>query len=492
MSNFVPSSKQLDIFTTWEAEDCNILINAVAGSGKTTTLLNLLERCQYRTLFLAFNKSVQEEIQHKIDGRGLRQGRSMTMHSMGLMAIRAAYRTFKLNSGKNFDILKRVQEEFSMMFRRMPWKDKVRFGYTLMDMNDVSRLYLTNDLEEIFNQFITMDKPIFQHDRLAEVWNRFVQIRDSYYEGTNVEIDFTDMIYLPVRKRLNIPLDPTYLMIDEAQDLNLCQHLLIDMLLAQGTVKKWIAVGDRNQAIYGFSGAHTSSFDMFLEKGGEVKELPLDICYRCPINVIDAANEVYPVMEYSREEEGVVETIQNAELIKNNSMVICRNSSPLIDLYFRLLGQGKEAYIKGEDILQSLLRFMKPYNRSRIGEARMEMIQKLEELNQDKTDNGRLRYFVFKENFENFGKLSQHLCESWQTVNTLEAKVKSLFIDKENAIMLCTIHKAKGLEADVVYILNEFLIPSKFAKSPEQLKQENNLKYVARTRARKELYFLDL
>ena len=57
--------------------------------------------------------------------------------------------------------------------------------------------------------------------------------------------------------------------------------------------------------------------------------------------------------------------------------------------------------------------------------------------------------------------------------------------------MLCTIHKSKGLEADVVYILNEYLIPSKFAKSPEQIKQEQNLKYVARTRAKEELYFLN-
>jgi superfamily I DNA/RNA helicase len=70
--------------------------------------------------------------------------------------------------------------------------------------------------------------------------------------------------------------------------------------------------------------------------------------------------------------------------------------------------------------------------------------------------------------------------------------LKSLFINKENAIMLCTIHKSKGLEADIVYILNEDLIPSRFAKSAEQLKQENNLKYVARTRAKEELYFLDL
>ena len=57
---------------------------------------------------------------------------------------------------------------------------------------------------------------------------------------------------------------------------------------------------------------------------------------------------------------------------------------------------------------------------------------------------------------------------------------------------MCTIHKSKGLEHDTVYILNEFLIPSKYAMLEEQLIQENNLKYVARTRAKENLIFLNL
>ncbi len=56
---FKPSGKQERIFDTWNNTDKNILINAVAGSGKTTTLLELLKFCEYRTLFLAFNKSVE-------------------------------------------------------------------------------------------------------------------------------------------------------------------------------------------------------------------------------------------------------------------------------------------------------------------------------------------------------------------------------------------------------------------------------------------------
>ena len=273
--------------------------------------------------------------------------------------------------------------------------------------------------------------------------------------------------------------------------MNLAQHKLIENLINQGDVEKWIAVGDRNQAIYGFSGAYSSSFDLFHEQENVV-ELPLDICYRCATNIVDVANEVYDVMEYSTDFEGKVETITNPMLIQDNSMVICRNSTPLIDLYFELLSYNKKVYIKGEDILTGILRFLKPYDSHTVVSAKIEMAYKIEDLSKDESDEGKIKLYYFKEDYEKFIKLSNHLAQEYETIHSLVNKIKSLFVDKTDSIMLCTIHKSKGLEADIVYILNENLIPSKFAKSAEQLKQENNLKYVARTRAKNELYFLNI
>lgn len=486
-----PSKRQQKIFYTWNHTDSNILINAVAGSGKTTTLLQLLEYCQYKTLFLAFNKSIQEEIQQKIDNRNLKQGKALTMHSLGLSAIRSSYKKVHINNGKNFEIIKKLQDNNKSIFRKMSWENKLKFSYNIMDMNNISRLFLTNDIKEISKHFNTMDKILYVIPELPILWDEFIKIRETYYQDNNIVVDFTDMIYLPVYKNLRIPIDPTYLMVDEAQDLNLCQHRLIENLINQGTVKKWIAVGDRNQAIYGFSGAFSSSFDVFKNKGNVV-ELPLDICYRCSTKIIDKANEVYDVMEYSNSNPGIVQLCESPEDIKDNSMVICRNSKPLIDLYFELLGYGKECYIKGEDILNSMIRFLKPYNKYTVSSARTEMIYKMEELGEDKSERVKIDMYYFKENFENFKKISEHLSEPNDRVEYLSGKLKTLFVNKKNATMLCTIHKSKGLEADVVYILNENLIPSKFAKSKEQLVQEQNLKYVARTRAKNELYFLNI
>ena len=458
---------------------------------KTSTLLELFNYCNNKTLFLAFNKSIQEEIQFKINQKGLKQAKAMTIHALGLSAIKNSFENFKINKNKNFDILKKLQSENKSIFKKYVWKDKIKITYTLIDINDISRLFFTNDIKVISEYFLNMDKVLFDFKHLNVLWEKFIKIRDSYNNKDKIEIDFIDMIYIPIAKNLIIPVKPIYLMIDEVQDLGLCQHKLVEKLINQGTIIKWIAIGDKNQSIYLFSGSLLSSFDFFKKKGN-VKELSLDICYRCSKSIIESANEVYPVMKPYKDFEGKVERISNPELIKPDSMVICRNSSPLINLYFELLSLNKGCYIKGEDILNPIIRFLKPYKNTTVNVARSEMYDKFEKLSRDVTEKGRLNFYVFKENFDNFKLLSKHFCDYNDSIEMLISKLKTLFVNKNNSIMLCTIHKSKGLESDVVYILNEHLIPSKFAKSEQQLIQEKNLKYVARTRAKKELYFLDL
>ena len=173
-------------------------------------------------------------------------------------------------------------------------------------------------------------------------------------------------------------------------------------------------------------------------------------------------------------------------------MIICRNTSPIIKLYFGLLGAGVPAYIKGDDIMNSITRFLKPYLNYTVSGTKIELAHKMNELQADKTEEGRIKLYIFKENYANFKALISNMSTDYEIIKVLLQKIQNLFKVKDKATMLCTIHKAKGLECDIVYILNESLIPSKFATSPEQLKQEQNLKYVARSRAKKELYYLNI
>lgn len=273
--------------------------------------------------------------------------------------------------------------------------------------------------------------------------------------------------------------------------MNTCQHAIIDKIIKQG-VKKWIAVGDYRQAIYSFSGSLSESYNMFKTKEN-VTEYPLDICYRCPTGVIKEANQVYDIMQPFKEDAGIVEVIETISDIQSESLVICRNTEPLISLLFELILIKRPAYIKGEDILNTLKRFLGPYKSMTTSQAMKEMKYQLEDYLESKDSEDKKKYFVLKENVKIYKKLMSIFYMETGSVKHLLDNISSLFVKKDKAVVLATIHKSKGLEADVVYILNEdTTIPSRFAKSKEQLQQEQNLKYVARTRAKKEMYYLNL
>jgi DNA helicase II / ATP-dependent DNA helicase PcrA len=84
------------------------------------------------------------------------------------------------------------------------------------------------------------------------------------------------------------------------------------------------------------------------------------------------------------------------------------------------------------------------------------------------------------------------LSEGKDTVEALVETINSMFedkvSDKGNLIVLSSVHKSKGLEWSKVYILGrEQFMPSPFARQDWQVEQENNLIYVAITRAKSEL-----
>lgn len=491
-----PSTKQIAIYDCWENEDCNILTEAVAGAGKTSTLIGLLERSKWRTLFLAFNKSIQTEIEGIIKTRNFKHAKALTLHSLGLSSIREYYKV-TINNNKKWDILKRFKDFHENDFRSLSYKKKMSVYFTLMDMLDVYRIYCSVSYEDLVRDMNSMGKyvpEIIEEERMRFYWGHFKDIYISQTiknKGHSVDIDFMDMIFIPVMlDEIKITVKPYYLFIDECQDLNMVQHLFIQKILEQGDVKKWVAVGDSRQSIYGFSGSYSKSFEMFKEKEN-VKIFPLDVCYRSAKRIVEQANLVYPVMIPFQKENGYVGIEKDITLIKPASMVICRNTAPLIDLYFKLISIGKEVYIKGEDILNSTISYLKKYKTYQVGKVISETISEINSVSEKKTDNQRIRFYVLSNHLENITILASYLKETH--VKNLVEKLEEISnkAKQPNAIELSTIHKSKGREADVVYILNENLIPSPFASSPEELKQEENLRYVARTRAKKELYYLN-
>lgn len=83
------------------------------------------------------------------------------------------------------------------------------------------------------------------------------------------------------------------------------------------------------------------------------------------------------------------------------------------------------------------------------------------------------------------------VAEECKTLNELKQKIENIFSDDNEGIVFSSIHKQKGGEADTVYILESKNMPHPMAEQHFEKVQECNICYVAITRAKKELYFVD-
>ena len=197
------------------SEDQLYLTDNFIVTHNTSTLLMLLEKCDKRTLFVAFNKAIQEDIQQKIDQRGLQQGKAMTLHSLGLLAIKNSGRRTVINNNKNWNIIKILQANKRPLFRTIPENEKQKVVFSLIDLNDTSRVLLTEDFDTISKFLIGMGKTLSDSNALPELWEEFIKLRNATYQENVIEIDFNDMIFLPIYFDLEIPVYPGYLMVDE-------------------------------------------------------------------------------------------------------------------------------------------------------------------------------------------------------------------------------------------------------------------------------------
>jgi superfamily I DNA/RNA helicase len=69
------------------------------------------------------------------------------------------------------------------------------------------------------------------------------------------------------------------------------------------------------------------------------------------------------------------------------------------------------------------------------------------------------------------------------TISELEDKIDTIFSDNVVGIVFSSVHKAKGLEANKVFILEPKLMPHPMAKAEWEKNQEKNIQYVAYTRS---------
>lgn len=483
---------QKDIYKYISSGNGNLVISAKAGSGKTTTIIKSLDYLNKKdkVLFIAFNKSIVSELKERIKNPNVK---IFTLHGLGYTII------CNNNEGKKIIIdefkykhyINDVLSENVLTCDLTP-KQYESYVNNILKLVDLGRMYMcynVNGIEEVANKYsidVINDECKIAMDA---IW---------WGEDTPTVIDFTDMIYLPIILRYK-PLKYDVIYLDEAQDANIAQRELMLKCIKQGG--RFIAVGDEKQCIYGFAGSSEDSFNV-LSNLPYTKTLPLSVCYRCSKNIIRFVNKIEKNITYApNAKEGEVNFNCMISDIKDNDMVICRNTYPLTVLYNKLLLLGKRVSIKGVDIGHNLINLIQQTGAEQIISTKEcdglidRLKTKLENLIKDLS----VKHNLVESEANELNKVSilrdkinsiQVLALDLNTVDELILKIESIFSDESNGIILTTIHKSKGLESDNVYILAPELMPSKSAKTEVEKQQEINLMYVAFTRPKNKLGFI--
>jgi len=491
---FNPSPYQQEIFDFVKYGYGNAVVQAVAGSGKSSTAVEAINfiKPDKKILFLAFNNSIIDELTKKI----FREKTDIkTLHSLGFSTLLYNYKSLNLT----VDELK-YQKKLRSVLEDNPieivQKKQKRYKSNILKLTDLGRFYLVKTESQLETVAVKHNIIIIE-DEIQIAFELITWAKVSLEETKT--IDFSDMIYLPnVLPIRTFKYD--FIFIDEAQDLSVAQFNLFLKYLKQGG--RFLAIGDKSQCINGFVGSSQDSFDKLKSLPSTI-ELPLSICYRCPTRVIELAKKFVPEIE-ARENapEGYIKYNATIDDVKDGDMIICRNTLPLIKQYLELITNGIKSYIKGKDIGLNLIN----------------MIENIEQelLNIDLNNEGvfselystLLNYIdqtkntldiheddVFEtQEFNNLMdsiKCLEIVSNDIKTKDELIDKLKLIFSDEStDGICLSTIHKSKGLEADNVFILNKNLLPSKYVKQDWEMEQEHNLEYVAVTRPKKMLGFI--
>jgi DNA helicase-2/ATP-dependent DNA helicase PcrA len=298
-------------------------------------------------------------------------------------------------------------------------------------------------------------------------------------EETEGPIDFDDMVWLPIAQRLPLP-SFRWVFVDETQDLNPAQ--LETVVRASGSRGRICAIGDRRQAIYGFRGADVRAIPRMIERL-QAEVLPLSVTYRCPVSVTREAQRLVPAISAApNAPEGVVRTCSEDAMRSGavaGDFVISRTNAQLISECLKWIAAGKRARIRGREIGAGLAQWVKGTKADEIDELLRLLGAWETRETQRLTRAGRDTRAI-----EDRAACLRVLCESCGTVRELLEKIELLFAEAHGpAIHLMSTHKAKGLEADRVWLLRDT-----YCKWPGA--EEDNLLYVGITRAKRELIYV--
>jgi superfamily I DNA/RNA helicase len=494
------SQYQEQIFAHIASSTRHLVIQAYAGCGKTTTVVEGTNRVPRgrRVSMTAFNKRIADTLKTRV-----RNAYVATFHSAGLRTVTRS--------------LGRLDVD----------KEKVKKLCLEAGVHDFTTRCAIEKVVGLCKNSLTVKGPVTEQERPAviramdELADDFgvdlppaIEKREVFFEAalqvieecldpskTNT-LDFDDMAWLPLARGLRLDVYDV-LFVDELQDMNATQLALSLKMLAAGG--RMVSCGDSHQAIYSFRGAQNDAVN-WLAGILQADTLELPICYRCDRAIIRLAQTLVPGIQAAPSAgEGTVEEASIDRMLRDaqeKDFVLSRSNAPLISTCLRFLAANKPARIQGRDIGRSLASFVRNSRCESVSEFRsyVEAWKQSEvaRLQQEKRS---------PQSVIDRADCLLVLSDGAPRVDDVVRRIESLFDDDRPGIVCSTIHKAKGLEADRVWLLGtsfkgchywtrkqmEGLDDESvdYARAFRRVREENNILYVGITRARHELYCVD-
>jgi len=425
-------------------------VEAVPGSGKTTTLVEVAKALSQSELNLAIahNKHIAEELTKRLPY----YTKSSTFHSW-CNAMLQGFKRCKVDPKKVYALCKTHK-----------LKPKYSFALSWAKGQITTGSGITPDI--VKQACLSFDLDAHKFEQLAQA------------DADAASIDFDDMLWRVLRLD---KLPPVHnLLIDEAQDLSPVQHAIIKRVAP----RRLFLFGDPRQSIYGFRGAVCEG-QQSLARDFDCVNLPLSCSFRLPLTIADEANKIYPCIDTKPDAlVGRVSSVDynDIDIRTLSGAVLCRNNAPLFSLAVRLIQARIPCVVRGRDLLQQLTRAVKTFETDNlVVEVSLWLTRETERWE---------RLGFNPRSLHDLAACLVALAPVAKTKEMLLGVLDAIFDERDPQVTLSSIHRSKGLEWNKVFLLYPELIPSKWAETDEELEQEQNLRFVAVTRAQQELTYI--
>lgn len=467
----------------------NIKINAVAGSGKTTTIIEYARTrsAHSKILYLAFNRSVKLEAEKKFAEIGLKNVKVETAHSLAYKHVVFKYDYTVRNEGYK-------SHETTEILNIAGSREK-HTEFILGNHVNKFVAYFCNSAKTKVQELNYLD---VVHDTKAKKFVEAFYPRIEKFARTFLskmdkgEIEITHDFYLKKFQLSNPVLNYDFILFDEGQDAS---PAMLDVFMKQKAVK--VIVGDAHQQIYGWRYA-VNSLDKL-----DYPVYHLSNSFRFNQNIAKLATEVLELKKYIKSHNRVKINGSGSHSKYESKAVLARTNLGLLLKAIEYVTEKKKVnriYFEGNinsytyaDEGASLYDVLSLYNGNRKG-IRDKLIRSMKDI-------AELQEYIDKTEDVQLGMLVEIVITYGNRIPGIIKTIKEKHLPNEEKhkaeMIFSTVHRSKGMEYDAILLANDFINEETLLKLKKQqkadinrdkLNEEINLLYVAVTRTKNSIH----